>query len=95
MIRSVFSLILFACAMPVAAAVPPELSAFASKYCFDCHGSKKQKGDFDFEPFVAKVDVMKVGYVVMFAYFAVLSLTFSDGSGTGDYDDPCGSSMRC
>ena len=59
MIRFIISLILFACAMSVGAAVPAELSAFASKYCFDCHGSKKQKGDFDFEPFVARADVMK------------------------------------
>ena len=45
--------------------------------------------------FKPKFDVMKIGYVIMFAYFAVLSLTFSDGQGTDDYYDPCGSSMRC
>ena len=41
------------------------------------------------------VDVMRIGYFVMFAYFAILSLALSDGQGTSDYYDPCGSSMRC
>ena len=57
--RYFLSLIMLASALPATAAVPSALDGFAKKYCFDCHGSKKQKGDFDFEPFVAKPDILK------------------------------------
>ena len=53
-----FFALLLASVLPVSAAVPPGLSEFAKQYCFDCHGAKKQKGDFNFEPFVAKPDVL-------------------------------------
>ena len=53
-----FFALLLASVLPVSAAVPPGLGDFAKQYCFDCHGAKKQKGDFNFEPFVAKPDVL-------------------------------------
>ena len=58
MIRAL-SIITILSALALQAAPPAGLNDFAKKYCFDCHNSKKQKGDFDFEPFVAKADVIK------------------------------------
>ena len=57
--RLFFPIVLLAAALPVTAAVPAALGEVARKFCFDCHGAKKQKGDFDFEPFVARADIAK------------------------------------
>ena len=59
MIRHFLILVLLATALPVTAAIPSELGEVARKFCFDCHGAKKQKGDFDFEPFVARANFAK------------------------------------
>lgn len=46
--------------------------------------------------FRPKFNVMKIGYLVMFAYFAILSVSFSGTyKSSGDDYDPCGSSMKC
>lgn len=46
-------------APPVAAAsANQQLKRFGEQYCFTCHGEKKQKGDFNFEPLAAKADVL-------------------------------------
>ena len=42
-----------------ASVAAPQWGKFGGEYCFSCHGAKKQKGDFDFEPYVAKPDVMR------------------------------------
>ncbi|MDZ4307761.1 hypothetical protein [Allopontixanthobacter sp.] len=47
------------------------------------------------EHYQSTYDVIKIGYVCMFLYFAALSLAFSDGNESGDYFDPCTGSMRC
>ena len=39
--------------------VGQQLPKFGEQYCFSCHGAKKQKGDFDFEPFAAKPNVAR------------------------------------
>ena len=36
-----------------------QMMKFSEEYCFNCHGAKKQKGDFDFEPYAAKPDVLR------------------------------------
>jgi hypothetical protein len=59
MYRQILSSIFIVSSVQAAAPAPAALGEFAQKYCFDCHGAKKQKGDFDFEPFVAKADILK------------------------------------
>jgi mono/diheme cytochrome c family protein len=36
---------------------PAELQKFGQEFCFKCHDAKKQKGDFNFEPHLTKLDV--------------------------------------
>jgi mono/diheme cytochrome c family protein len=43
---------------PAATTAAQQLKRFGEQYCFDCHGAKKQKGDFNFEPFAAKASVL-------------------------------------
>ncbi len=36
----------------------PALQKLGQEFCFKCHGEQKQKGDFNFEPYAAKPDVL-------------------------------------
>jgi len=67
-------------------------------WLFDQIETKKyQEGMTKHGPeFRPKLDWKKIGYVVMFAYFAALSMSFSGSiEGPGSDYDPCGSSMKC
>ena len=47
-----------AAASAPAATAAQQLKRFGDQYCFSCHGAKKQKGDFNFEPHAAKANVL-------------------------------------
>ena len=52
----------FAALRPVAAAeapTPEQLRKFGQEFCFKCHGAQKQKGDFNFETYLEKPDVIR------------------------------------
>ena len=49
----VLTFLLIAASAPLHAAVDPRVPAFLKTYCIDCHGPKKQKGDF-------RVDELKI-----------------------------------
>jgi hypothetical protein len=59
MIRHFLSVILLSTPFASHAIAPEKLGAFAKQYCTDCHNSKKQKGEFNFEPLLANKDILK------------------------------------
>jgi hypothetical protein len=42
-----------------AAPTGEELRKFGQQFCFKCHGAEKQKGDFNFETYAGKPDVVR------------------------------------
>ncbi len=44
--------------LPAQAVDAPMLQKFGQDFCFNCHGAEKQKGDFNFEPYATKADVL-------------------------------------